>query len=211
MRISVPLLLALFLMSCSLAPSRPEDSCPANAANVWMLIGPSTRGSCAPVHCEQQGEGSWRVTFLTAKHVVDGDSYLAPWIVTNPRGDKLEYGIVSAMHPTLDVALVTFTSDRPFEIFEFIDTEMRRGDPAWVVGYPLAQHLSITKGWIGERFHVSAPIIFGNSGGPVLDYQGRIVGVISTVGIFRGHPITHMACFVPILDVRSWIQGQLRV
>lgn len=209
MRSALLFVLAVVFVGCSGLPERPEGRCPANVHNVWKLSSPLSKGSCAPISCEIQPDYSWEVVFLTAKHVVEGLEFVH-WVASTPDGKLLEDGEVLAAHEKLDVALVRFKSLWKVDTFRFIPQDPKPGDPAWVIGYPLARYISVTKGYIGERFHVSAPIIFGNSGGPVLDSQGRIIGVISTVGIYRGQYILHMACFVPVLDAKSWIKEQLR-
>ncbi len=79
-------------------------------------------------------------------------------------------------------AIVRFRDDKP----------MRSGDGVVVVGYPLSSLLSrepnVTDGIIsamaGARgdprfFQVTAPVQKGNSGGPLADMSGNVVGVVS--------------------------------
>ena len=68
---------------------------------------------------------------------------------------------------------------------------IRPGDDIVVVGYPLrgllASEANVTKGSVSARaglgndtrlLQITAPVQSGNSGGPVLDMKGRIVGVV---------------------------------
>lgn len=84
------------------------------------------------------------------------------------------------------------TSLRPTDITRFHDNPtMRAGDNVVAVGFPLASLLSrepnITAGVIsamnglrGDKRHyqVTAPIQRGNSGGPLADMSGNVVGVV---------------------------------
>jgi S1-C subfamily serine protease len=61
------------------------------------------------------------------------------------------------------------------------------GEPVWVVGYPFQlhrnkTHLQVTTGNISavfdDRFKYSAPSYFGNSGGPIFNAKGQVVGLV---------------------------------
>jgi S1-C subfamily serine protease len=61
------------------------------------------------------------------------------------------------------------------------------GEPVWVVGYPFQLHgsktqLQVTTGNVSavfdDRFKYSAPSYFGNSGGPIFNARGQVVGLV---------------------------------
>jgi len=65
---------------------------------------------------------------------------------------------------------------------------MRQGDDAWAVGHPMQQLWSVSKGiisYIGRRIHnirqeliqSDVAINSGNSGGPLLNMKGEVIGV----------------------------------
>jgi len=65
---------------------------------------------------------------------------------------------------------------------------MRQGDDAWAVGHPMQQLWSVSKGiisYIGRRIHnirqeliqSDVAINNGNSGGPLLNMKGEVIGV----------------------------------
>jgi S1-C subfamily serine protease len=74
----------------------------------------------------------------------------------------------------------------------------KAGDPITVAGYPLGGKLSLATGAVvdyvdGRTFEVpgrvmrlSAKVQHGNSGGPVLDRRGKIVGVVYAIEIATG-------------------------
>jgi S1-C subfamily serine protease len=72
------------------------------------------------------------------------------------------------------------------------------GDPITVVGYPLGGALTFEDGIVvdradgtrfgidGELLRVTAQVEHGNSGGPILDTSGRVVGVVFAIEIATG-------------------------
>lgn len=94
----------------------------------------------------------------------------------------------------------------------------RDGDDVAVVGYPLGGPLTITKGTVvdrvdggkfevpGEVMRMTALVQPGNSGGPVLDAKGRIVGVVFAIEIG-----TRLALAIPVDTLRGLIsRGDLQ-
>ncbi|MEQ1754827.1 MAG: serine protease [Micropepsaceae bacterium] len=107
-------------------------------------------------------------------------------------GDSTNASVL-ASDPMNDLALL-HVSDKPKSYAVFQDPEkLRSGDDVIVFGYPLLGQLAstgnLTKGSVtalsGLRddtryFQMSAPIQLGNSGGPVLNHQGRVVGIVTS-------------------------------
>ena len=100
---------------------------------------------------------------------------------------------VIASDPMNDLALLK-VSNKPSSTAVFQDDErLNAGDDVIVFGFPLLGQLSsagnLTKGSVtalsGLRddtrfFQMSAPIQLGNSGGPVLNSSGRVIGVVTS-------------------------------
>jgi uncharacterized protein len=72
------------------------------------------------------------------------------------------------------------------------DTPLQTGETVWVLGYPLtgllAAELNITQGIVSagagvrgdpKKVQITNPIQTGNSGGPLLDHSGQVVGVVA--------------------------------
>lgn len=93
-----------------------------------------------------------------------------------------------------DIAIVEFKDERPvpvgFQIFP--SHKVIPGQQAFVIGYPLGLKLGenpgITNGVVSStvgidndsrHFRISAASNPGNSGGPLLDAQGRVIGIVS--------------------------------
>ena len=93
-----------------------------------------------------------------------------------------------------DLAIITFEDIRskPICFHIFPSYKVETGQEIYVIGYPLqvvlGENPSITKGMISStvgldgdsrHFRITAQLNPGNSGGPLLDVQGRVIGVIS--------------------------------
>lgn len=83
------------------------------------------------------------------------------------------------------------------------------GDKLFSMGYHLMDGLLVTEGRQGARpWAMTAQVIFGASGGPVLDANMKLVGVNSMVTLFAGRPVPYMSRYEP-LD-RAWIRRVIR-
>ncbi|MEP9376544.1 serine protease [Aquabacter sp. CN5-332] len=137
---------------------------------------------------------SWGGHILTNHHVVDGCKVLE---VRRPGSAPVPARLV-ADDATNDLALLQ-TSLRTRELPALV-TRARIGQGVFVYGFPLTPILSsagnFTSGGVSamtgigddtSRLQISAPIQPGNSGGPVIDQNGNVLGVVaSTLGPLGG-------------------------
>jgi S1-C subfamily serine protease len=132
---------------------------------------------------------------LTNAHVVRGCSDIR---VTSPSGDMGPTSII-AIDSVNDLALLR-VSPAPRDIAVFRGGRgLRQGDTILAVGFPLrsvlASQTKLSTGTVtalagphddARYLQISAPIQPGNSGGPLLDTSGNVVGVIvSTLDAVR--------------------------
>jgi serine protease Do len=125
---------------------------------------------------------------LTNHHVVDGcDRVLA----RTPDGRWLAATPPARTDQALDLAVLTVPGN-PGPVLAFrAGPAIRRGEDVIVYGFPLAGLLSsdpkLTRGVINalagvgndqNNFQISAEVQPGNSGGPMVDLQGNVVGVV---------------------------------
>ncbi len=123
---------------------------------------------------------------LTNHHVIEGCSRI---LVRTADGRSLP-GQVPAHDARRDLALVRVTGS-PGPVLAFRANPVRRGESVVTYGFPLAGLLSsgptLTTGEVSAlaglndnptQFQISAPVQQGNSGGPLLDRQGNVIGVI---------------------------------
>ncbi|HEY8611935.1 MAG TPA: serine protease [Roseomonas sp.] len=125
---------------------------------------------------------------LTNRHVVDGCDRV---LVRAPDGRNHAAVPPARTDARLDLALLTVPGlNGPVLAFRQ-DPPLRRGEGVVAYGYPLTGLLSsdakLTRGEINglaglrdnpDQIQISAPVQPGNSGGPLLDMQGNVVGVV---------------------------------
>lgn len=129
---------------------------------------------------------------LTNHHVVK-DS--AAWRVEFLNGRSAEATLVGA-DPETDIAVlrVKMPGLRAVEVADSDD--IRVGDLSFAVGYPMGLDQTVTMGIVSavgrtsgegiqDYIQTDAPINSGNSGGPLLDSRGRLIGV-NTAILSRG-------------------------
>jgi S1-C subfamily serine protease len=124
---------------------------------------------------------------MTNQHVVDGCTAMRARLAS---GQEIPATIIAA-DTQRDLALLRTESD-PGPVLSFRRAaEVRRGENVVTYGFPLAGLLSsgptLTTGDVSalaglgdnpRQIQISAPVQQGNSGGPLLDLRGQVVGVI---------------------------------
>ena len=138
--------------------------------------------------CGSIGTGSGVVVdeglIATNRHVVDGASRLE---INTWDGRTLEVDVVSAASQS-DLALVRVRGPLPPAV-SFADRDLEAGDAVTIAGFPGGRRLTMVTGAvrsvgplsedeIGDVALVDAPVRPGNSGGPVGDQAGRLVGLV---------------------------------
>lgn len=132
---------------------------------------------------------------ITNHHVVDGARTLQ---VRGVRGDftKMYNAVVVAKDESHDMAIIRIEDSR-FPGFGEIPYAIKSGlsevgEEIFVLGYPMmstmGEEVKLTTGVISSRsgfmgdisaYQVSAPIQPGNSGGPMFDSNGDVVGIVN--------------------------------
>lgn len=134
---------------------------------------------------------------VTNNHVVDGATTLK---VRGINGDfvKKYNAVVVATDATHDLAIIKIT-DSSFMGFGDIPYRLQPdiaevGEEVFVLGYPhisaMGEEIKLTTGVISSRsgfkgevsaYQISAPIQPGNSGGPLFDSKGNLIGVVNAI------------------------------
>ncbi|MBP0493765.1 S1C family serine protease [Pararoseomonas indoligenes] len=125
---------------------------------------------------------------LTNRHVVDGCDRV---LVRGPDGRNHAAVPPARTDANLDLALLAVPGLTGPVLSFRQDPPLRRGEGVVAFGYPLTGLLSsdakLTRGEINglaglrdnqDQIQISAPVQPGNSGGPLLDMQGNVVGVV---------------------------------
>lgn len=159
---------------------------PLDARQLAARVVPAT----ATVLCGQfQGSGF----FVTKTHVVTNQHVLCDerdedlWVVLES-GRKLRAKLLRA-EERLDAALLDVpdaTKITPLPLGD--STSVQRGDRVYAVGAPLGMSFTMSQGIVGHAtrrsvglsyIQIDLSITRGNSGGPLLDDEGRVIGLIT--------------------------------
>ncbi len=206
-KFSVTLLLAVTLMGGLMACGNETPS----AADVMDTARPSV--------VEILGESGTGTGFIvseaglvvTNRHVVEGDDRVLIRVATG----EVYLGFVTRTHPTLDLAYIEIEADRDFTPLSIGNSdEIRVGSDVIAIGFPLSFELgrdpTITTGVISAKrdspafLQTDASLNPGNSGGPLLDEFGRVIGV-NTARIEEedGRTIIGISFAIPINEVKK--------
>jgi serine protease Do len=150
---------------------------------------------------------------LTSRHVIDG----ADDVRIELDDGRSFHGTVVARDKWLDVALIKIAGARDLPAVELGSSDAAHvGEPVVALGNPFglgpsarrgilsAKARSVEDGPPGAYLQSDAPVNPGDSGGPLLDASGRVIG-INTAILEHGQGI---AFAVPIDDVRG-VLGEL--
>jgi S1-C subfamily serine protease len=155
---------------------------------------------------------------ITNDHVVEGaDEFRVRF---GEDGEPIEAELLGA-DPSVDLALLKVDPDdvgdelQPLELGASED--LRPGDPVIAIGSPFGLEGTVTSGIVSalgrtipapNDFSISgaiqtdAAINPGNSGGPLLDEQGRVIGVNSQIRTGGGNANTGVGFAVPVDEIK---------
>jgi S1-C subfamily serine protease len=125
--------------------------------------------------------------FATARHLIGVDA----WGLKNKHRAMLSLrsGIwagaeVIARHTDLDLVLIWMPRHSGHADFLQPIAEPREGQTIYVIGHPEGLKYTLSTGIVSRMenstLQISAPVSPGNSGGPVYDQQGNLLGVVSS-------------------------------
>ncbi len=110
-----------------------------------------------------------------------------PFKIQRADGQSLTPTAILAYDRRNDLALIQ-VEERGLPALELADSDaVRLGQPVVAVGHPLGLRNRVARGVVAEKravngytmIQVAMPIEQGNSGGPLLDEAGRVIGVIA--------------------------------
>ncbi len=183
------------------APSGPSDVVAVAAKVLPSAVTISVRTS------RGQGTGSGFVMddkghVMTNNHVVDGARNSRSITLTFDDGSRHRARVVG-VSPSYDLAVLEVGAKAPLVPVEFATSaDVEIGQPAIAVGSPLGLGGTVTEGIVSAKdrsvvvggnaddgdasafinaVQTDAPINPGNSGGPLVDDQGRVIGVNSAI------------------------------
>ncbi len=154
---------------------------------------------------------------VTNHHVIDAGN-----TITVKLNDGSQYAAeVVGADPKTDLALLKIDADKPLPFVSFGESDLARvGDWVVAIGNPFGLGGTATTGIISARgrdiqsgpfddyIQIDAPINRGNSGGPLFDTSGRVVGVNTAIYSPNGGSVG-IGFAIPSAMVKSVIE-QLR-
>jgi serine protease Do len=153
-------------------------------------------GSAQPEDYRSEAGGSGFVIsrdglIVTNNHVIEGASEVKVHL-----GDRDYTAQVKGADPATDLALLKINAGSGLKYLELGDSDRARvGDWVLVIGNPLNLNKTVTTGVISAKgralgindvsfenfLQTDAAINFGNSGGPLVNLQGQVVGIASAI------------------------------
>jgi len=126
---------------------------------------------------------------VTNNHVIEGADEIEIEFFS---GERLKAKLIGT-DPKTDIALLKVESDKPLPFVSFGNSDlMRVGDWVMAMGNPLGQGFSVSAGIVSARgrqlsgsyddyIQTDAAINRGNSGGPLFNMDGQVVGVNTAI------------------------------
>jgi len=204
--IATPFALGAFLLSSIgngiLKEMNPKESGYAVPRDMSTLI-ENSQNSTVIIECKKKsgslGSGwaielenetslkfpTYTTSIMTAFHVVD-DCMNTKLVDVYVLGEEKSYaGFIEKWDKENDLAMVATAAEvKPFQLSEWAPLE---GYWVMTVGAPEAIEASVTIGYImnymDNELYYTAPISGGNSGGPLIDNEGRVVGTVTASAI----------------------------
>ena len=153
---------------------------------------------------------------VTNKHVVNGSSRVT---IRFTSGDEYKADVVGS-HADVDLAYLAIDTSVPFTPIAVGDSDaVRVGENVIAIGFPLSnvlgQEPTVSIGIVSakreDRLQTDASLNPGNSGGPLLDMFGQVVGVVvSRVETDdSGRPVAGIGFAIPINIVKDGAGSQV--
>ncbi|WP_454700376.1 DegQ family serine endoprotease [Agrobacterium burrii] len=127
---------------------------------------------------------------VTNNHVIDNATSIK---VTLDDGTELPATLVGA-DPKSDLAVLKITASKPLAVISWGDSDrLKAGDQILAIGNPFGIGTTVTAGIVSARgrdlhsgpyddfIQIDAPINHGNSGGPLVDVEGKVVGINTAI------------------------------
>ena len=163
---------------------------PAPAADSLIRRAQEVTVRIRSLGCSQLGLGSGFVlpggVVVTNRHVLDQPLQVT---VNTWDGRSLQANVIGAAVDS-DLAILALSDATGLPVAEIRTAPVEVGEVVYAVGYPGGGPATVTKGRVvglvdgtllgepADVIRVDAEIREGNSGGPLLDEQGRVVGVV---------------------------------
>ena len=134
-----------------------------------------------------------------------------PLRVTMPDGEKLEVTAIHAWNREKDLAILRVGA-QALPALELGDSaQLAQGDYVAAMGNPLGLRFSVVEGVVSamqevdghQMVQLAMPVERGNSGGPLLDKDGKVVGIVS----MKSALTENLGFAVPVSELRALMEN----
>lgn len=140
---------------------------------------------------------------ITNNHVIEHSDRLADRIRVTLDDDRELDALVLHTDPETDIAIIKIQGDGPFPFAKLGDSdEMAVGDWVLAIGNPFGLHQTVSQGIVSaigrtdtqvgvaikDYIQTTAAINLGNSGGPLINLQGEVIGLNNAIHTAPGIP-----------------------
>ena len=114
-------------------------------------------------------------------------------------------------NPAIDLALLKTEPNSSLKPVTFADQEAFPGEAVYAIGNSKGEGLCIVEGIVSDvhrrignidAIMISAPVTHGNSGGPVFDAEGKLVGIVQS----GRQDVSAMNYVIPIKTINEFLQ-----
>ena len=133
-----------------------------------------------------------------------------PLRVSLPDGQKLEVTAIHAWNREKDLAILRVDAHGLTALTLGDSSKLAQGDYAAAMGNPLGLKFSVVEGVVSalqkvdghEMVQIAMPVERGNSGGPLLDKDGKVVGIVS----MKSALTDNLGFAVPVDELRALLE-----
>ncbi|KAF0113540.1 MAG: PDZ/DHR/GLGF domain-containing protein [Hyphomonadaceae bacterium] len=176
-------------------PPKPTQPAPARPAAPPQRTTPTAPPIVPPVQMRPSGSGSGVIIdapngiIITNHHVVEGAAAIR---VDLADGRTMDARLLGSDEAT-DVAVLKIEAPRLSAVNVTSSDNIRVGDVVFALGYPMGLEQTLTVGVISglsrsgigdgieDYIQTDASVNRGNSGGPLLDSRGRLIGINTAI------------------------------
>jgi serine protease Do len=151
---------------------------------------------------------------VTNHHVIKGEKFV---FVHFENGERYQAEVV-VTDPSIDIAILKINDedlDLPSLAIEY-NEEANTNIPVYVIGNPLSFDFIVNEGtilgliqlddWDIPVLMIGAPIYKGNSGSPVINHDGNVVGIaFATTKVKHGGSTKKVGLAVPVDDFKKYL------
>jgi serine protease Do len=199
-------------------PGRPGDGKERTAAQIFAEFAPSVVTISIKNPLGEGGGTGFVIdasgTIGTNFHVIDDATEIKVKLMDGTIADEVE---ILAENEALDLALLQIKTKARLAPVALGDSDkIAVGERAVSIGNPLGLEHTLTDGVISARrmlqgkrmIQMSTPVSPGNSGGPLFNSRGEVIGV--STGIYHGHSMLaqNLNLAMPINDLRAMIRSE---